>query len=91
MSKSNIDYFRNKQDICFERLERLSTNIWVYYGNLPKCLHDYELAYVKIDYKYKDDVKQAYMVAWDAEKKSWYCRKKDKALIESYIRMISRL
>jgi hypothetical protein len=91
MSKGNIDYFKNNNNICFERLERQSTNIWVYYGNLPKCLHDYELTYVKIDYKYKDDVKQEYMVAWDADKKSWYCRKKDKMLIESYLRMISRM
>lgn len=95
LSKSNIDYFRDKKGIAIERLEKVSNtkNIWVYYGELPEYLHDYELTYIKIDYKYKDDVKleYPYKIAWDAEKKSWYCRKKDKTLIDSFIRMLCNL
>lgn len=73
--------------IAPERLFHIQYNMWNYVGPLPKCLHDYTVCYVSVDYKYKDRVKKefGYGIAWDCGKKSWYCRSKDKASIENFL------
>lgn len=87
MRKSNIHYFQYNKNIDFERLENVRQNIWKYTGMLPKCMSDFTLCYISVDYKYKDNVKEEfpYRIAWDSSVRSWYCQNKDKISIENFL------
>lgn len=85
LSKNKLCYFHHKIDL--DKLQNVKNNIWIYNGLLPKFLKEYTLCYLKISFNDKDKVKKefGYKIAWDSDKKSWYCMSRDLLCIESFI------
>ena len=75
----------DKKDLIKEKGGRFDfeRKLWYFKDKLPSEFEKYEMMYIDIPYKRKDEMKETYKsLRWDSNEKTWLCSLEDYNIID---------